>query len=299
MNHDLFIAIAAGLGGMFGWGLADLFAKKTIDEIGDIVTLVIAHVFGTLSLALVTVYVYVSGGSLMIPHDAAAWLGLVFFGVLQAAVYLLVYTGFGKGQVAVLNPVFASYSGLVAIISIFFLRETISTPLLVGLIILFIGIVLLTIDPTALSERKLGFTKIPGFKEISIATVLATAWTILWFLFIHGHDWLSYALFMYVFMTVALLIYAWVRKISLVVPKSKSSAWKYLVLIGVCETGAYLAISGGYGLTTHTSVVALLSGAFSLPTILLARVFLKERTTSLQAIASVVIIIGVMVLSVL
>ena len=299
MTHDLFIAISAGLGGMFGWGLADLFAKKTIDEIGDIVTLVIAHVFGSLSLILVTAYVLLRGGALAFPHDATTWLGLIFFGALQAIVYLLVYTGFGKGQVAVLNPVFASYSGLTAIISIIFLREAVNAPLLIGLAILFIGILLLTIDPAALKERKIGFTQIPGFREISIATILATAWTVLWFLFIHGHDWLTYAMLMYVFMTATLLIYARVKKIRLAVPKAQASAWKYLVLIGVFETGAYLAISGGYGLTTHTSVVALLSGAFSLPTIILARIFLKERTTTLQAVASVVIIAGIMALSVL
>jgi len=32
---------------MLGWGLADFFAKKTIDQIGDIVVLAWAHVFGT------------------------------------------------------------------------------------------------------------------------------------------------------------------------------------------------------------------------------------------------------------
>jgi drug/metabolite transporter (DMT)-like permease len=299
MNHDLYIAIITGLCGMFGWGLADLFAKKTIDEIGDIVTLVIAHIFGTASLVLVCAYIFISGGTLSIPHDAGTWLGLIFFGALQAAVYLLVYTGFGKGQVAVLNPVFASYSGLTAIISVLFLGEIVSGSLLIGLAILFIGILLLTIDPAALREKKLAFSNVPGFKEIAFGTILATAWTLLWFLFIHGHDWLVYAMLMYIFMTITLLLYARVRKIRLVVPKAQSGAWKYLVLIGVFETGAYLAISGGYGLTTHTSVVALLSGAFSLPTIILARVFLKERTTTLQAFASIVIIIGIMVLSVI
>jgi len=33
MQTELLIAIIAGLGGMFGWGLADFFAKKTIDSI--------------------------------------------------------------------------------------------------------------------------------------------------------------------------------------------------------------------------------------------------------------------------
>ena len=36
MQSDLVIAVLAGFGGMLGWGFADFFAKKTIDEIGDV-----------------------------------------------------------------------------------------------------------------------------------------------------------------------------------------------------------------------------------------------------------------------
>ena len=36
---DQALAIFAGLGGMFGWGLADFFAKRVIDSIGELKTL--------------------------------------------------------------------------------------------------------------------------------------------------------------------------------------------------------------------------------------------------------------------
>jgi len=41
----------------------------------------------------------------------------------------------------------------------------------------------------------------------------------------------------------------------------------------------------------------LLSGAFSLPVVVLARVFLKERITILQTMGSVVVIVGIMIVS--
>jgi hypothetical protein len=50
MSTSLAIAVLGGLGGMFGWGLADFSAKKTIDEIGDITTLVWAHVCGAVAI---------------------------------------------------------------------------------------------------------------------------------------------------------------------------------------------------------------------------------------------------------
>src|SRR5687767_5399383 len=127
MQHELLIALLAGLAGMLGWGFADFFAKKTIDEIGDIVSLAWAHVFGTFALVLAALFqVTILHKQINIPNDLQTFSLLLFFGVLQAAIYLLVYKGFGKGQVAVLNPVFASFSGLTALMSILIFGEIVS-----------------------------------------------------------------------------------------------------------------------------------------------------------------------------
>jgi drug/metabolite transporter (DMT)-like permease len=98
-------------------------------------------------------------------------------------------------------------------------------------------------------------------------------------------------------MTVAIVLFAAYKKISLSI--KKNSMWKFLILIGVFETLAYFSISIGYSMTTKTSVVALLSGAFSLPTIILARLFLKEKVTALQTLGSIIIIVGIMLLPLL
>lgn len=296
MSHELTIAVLTGLGGMLGWGLADFFAKKTIDEIGDIVTLVIAHVFGSAVVIAVAIAAVANGHVFLLPQSSGTWASLAFFGVLQGIVYLLVYIGFGKGQVSVLNPIFASFSGLVALISTLFLGEVLSGQLVMSLVVIFAGILLLNIDIPALRDRRLNFSHVPGFRQIGLATILATIWTLGWKSFITGQDWLMYSMFMYLFMTIALLAFAWLRKIKLTV--GKANLWKYLVLIGATEMGAYLSISWGYGATSMTSVVALLSGAFSLPTIVLARAFLKERATRVQLFASILIVAGIVLVSV-
>lgn len=298
MNHELLIAILAGLGGMLGWGLADLFAKKTIDEIGDIVSLAWAHIFGTIGFFVIAVYSFFHNGShLALPENTSSWLLLVFFGALQAIVYLLVYRGFGKGQVSVLNPIFASFSGLTALFSVIIFGELLTGNLVLALITLFLGILLLNVDLEALRSRKFNFIRTNGFKEIAIATVLAAIWTLDWDKFVGARSALIYAFLMYLFMTVAIIVYAKFKKINLKI--TKPLMWKFLVLIGLCETIAYLAITIGYSSTSHTSVVALLSGAFSLPTIILARTFLKEKVSALQTIGAVIIIIGIILLALL
>jgi len=296
MRPEFLVAVLAGLGGMFGWGLADFFAKKTIDEIGDVVSLVLAHLFGATAFALLVIGSLAVGSSqFQLPRGLFTWAGLAFFGALQAAVYLLVYRGFGKGQLALLNPVFASFSGLTALLSIVFFGEVVVGRLALGLVVVFAGVLLINVDVGALRERRLGFVSVPGFPEIAIATLLAAVWTILWDQFVSGKDWLSCAAFMYLFMTIVLVAAAVLQRLRLRV--TRPSVWLWLALIGLCETGAYAAISWGYASSPHTSVVALLSGAFSLPTIVLARLFLRERTTWLQTLASIGIVAGIVLIS--
>jgi len=298
MINSLFVAVFAGMGGMLGWGLADFFAKKTIDQIGDTLTLAWAHVFGTLTLVLFALARDIGRNqSISFFQSSQVILLLIFFGVLQAVVYFFVYKGFGKGQIAILNPIFASFSGLVALISIFVFGENINGSLTIGLILVFGGILLMNIDFKTLGSRRINFIAVPGFREVAFATVLATVWTLGWNAFIKSQDWILYTLFMYFFMTIAIVIIARIQKINLFAIKPR--VWKFLILIGVCEVGAYLAISLGYSATSHTSIIALLSGAFSLPTIILARIFLKERTTRTQTIGSIAIIGGIILLSLL
>src|SRR5258708_1046052 len=205
MQNELFIATLAGLGGMLGWGLADFFAKITIDEIGDITSLAWAHIFGTIILFLAVLSkIFFLHNQISIPHDIYTWGFLSFFGILQAPVYYFVYRGFSLGQVFLLNPVFASFSGITSILSIIFLGEIVSGSLLLSLVMIFGGVLILNLDFQALKNRKISFLQIPGFKEVAIGTLLASFWTLLWGKFINHKDWLTYAFYMYSFMTLAI-----------------------------------------------------------------------------------------------
>lgn len=280
---------------MLGWGFADLFAKKTIDEIGDIVSLAWAHLFGTLAFLLMVLY-QLTQGKINFPSDIGSLIGLIFFGVLQATVYLLVYKGFGKGQVALLNPVFASFTGLVAIFSIVVFGEAVKGFILVALAIIFIGILLISMDTEIFkSTRRIKISKVAGLKEVGLATILAAIWTLSWDKFVGGKDWLIYAFYMYAFMTLTIFLVAKYQKVNL--SFKKASIWKFLVLIGIFEAVAYLSLSLGYSTTSFTSVVALVSGAFSLPTIIFAKIFLKEKVAKIQTIGGFVIIAGIVLLS--
>jgi drug/metabolite transporter (DMT)-like permease len=293
MNNTILIATIAGLCGMLGWGFGDFFAKKTIDVIGDMATLAWAHMVGVALLVWLSIAHYTSqSGShaVLLPHHAKDVLAILFFGALQAMVYFFVYRAFAVGKLSLLNPVFSTYSGLVVLLSVFIFGESLhlSQWLLIGLT--FAGVLLMSLERDSASLRKLSFAKMHGMTDIVIATVLAAVWTLLWARFVAHRDWLIYATLMYTAMLATILVICLVQKVDLTI--KDRAIYKYVAFIGIGEVVAYAGISRGYSLTTHTSIVAVLSAAFSVPTLLLARVFLKERINAQQLAGVTMVIIA-------
>lgn len=293
MQNILLIAILAGLGGMIGWGSADFFAKNAIDRIGPIKSLVWAHVFGTAILLTVFLGQFVSGHSGNFANNGSSWLGLAFFGALQMIVYWLAYMGFEKGQLSILNPIFASYSGLVALFAIVFFGEKAPLLTVLGLLVIFAGNMFLNMEFGP--ERTKRFKLTPGVIEVGAAALLAAVWTLGWDKFVNGRDAVTSALCMYAFMTAAAIVLSQLMRVR--VRGVTPGVWKFLLLMGLGEAVAYLSISWGFSKTPLTGVVALISGAFSVPTIILSYLFLKERLNKPQLLAISTIIAGVVLLS--
>jgi drug/metabolite transporter (DMT)-like permease len=292
MNNELSIAIVAGLGGMLGWGFADFFAKKTIDKIGDVTTLFWAQLIGVVPIAIIFF------AKPEVPHlNHLDPLFLVLFGIVSAISYLPVYTAFGKGQVSILSPIFASYAALVAIWSALFFHEAIPDTRQLAIVIVFAGILAISADPRDIAKvlRK-GSHSVRGLPEILAATVMYSFWLVLLDNFIHGRSWVFFLLIIRIFAALTLLIYSLIRHMSLSVKNRK--LWKYLVLIGIFDVAAYAFVAYGFSRTSLTSVVALLSSCFSLPTMILAWIFLKEKITPLQTLAAFTIIVGVVLIAI-
>lgn len=291
METSLLIAVLAGLAGMLGWGLADFFAKKTIDVAGDMATLLWAHVFGTAAMVSVFLATYKLDFASQLPADGLSWLLLMGFGFLQGLIYALVYQGFGKGQLAVLNPVFSSYSGIAAALSIIVFGESIGVGRAAILGLIFMGIILVSIDTSELKNRRVKVLATPGLNEVILASGMAAFWTVFWAKFVGGQNWLAYAAVMYISMSLGVYLISLVQKVNLKIKDGR--LWKFFILIGLSEVVAYVGISWGFSTAGHTSIIALLSGAFSVPTLVLAHAFLKERITAPQWGGVVTVLVGV------
>ncbi len=276
---------------MIGWGTADFFAKKTIDKLGDVQTLFWQQLIGVAPLLLLF---FVHPYNPHLQHFDPLW--LLLLGAVSGLSYLPLYAGFGKGQVSLLSPIFASYSVVVTIISILFLGETFHMRQAAAIVVTVIGILLISTDVRELrtSARRHAF-KLAGLPEVAVAVLVYSIWLVFLDKFLDGKDWVFFMLFIRFFSVGALLVYAQVRRINLHI--TDRTVWKYLIAIGLFDVAAYSFVSYGFSHSHYPSIIAVLSATFSLPTILLARIFLKERVSRAQALAAAIIICGIVLIS--
>lgn len=213
---------------------------------------------------------------------------LMLFGAGQALVYYLLYRGFGRGQVSLLSPVFASFTGLVALFSVVVLGESLSSAEAVLLVAVFAGVLLLSVVP---GGGRLRLRNAPGVPEVVVATVLAAAWTLGWNSVVGGRNPLICAFVMYTAMTLVFALST--RGAGLSLRGTARSAGIALLFIGLGEAAAYLAITWAYSRSSATSLTAVLSGAFSLPTIVLARIWLNERLTKIASVGAALTLVSI------
>jgi drug/metabolite transporter (DMT)-like permease len=296
MQSELLLAVLAGLGGMFGWGFADFFAKKTIDKIGDVTTLFWGQLLGMLPLFILFFF------NPTIPTlSNLSWLYVLVLGVWSGLSYIPTYIAFGKGKVSLLSPIFATYAVVVAILSAVFFDEIIPYSRQAAFLVVFIGVLLINGNPRDIwllvTGKKSREDGIKGLPEILLAVCLYSLWLIAFDQFIGGMSWVLILLVIRIFSSLALYFYA--RSTNRKIAFADKSIWKYVILIGVFDVAAFAFVAYGFSATPYVSIVAMLSGAFSVPTMILGRVFLKEQATILQTIGSLVVIAGIMLVALL
>src|SRR4051794_14072126 len=207
-------AILGGAGAMLGWGTSDFFAKKTIDEIGDLATLFWGQLIGVAALGI-----GVLAADATVSYSGGAWLALVGLGIVSGGSYLVLYRGFGKGQVSVLSPIFASYAGVTALLAAFTLHEPLPLLAKVALGVIFVGILMMTTDVRDIRGSVGSARAIAGVPEVVCAMLIFSGWLVLWDRFLRHRDWLPGTAVMRSVAVLALLAFAAVSSQSLKVSR--------------------------------------------------------------------------------
>lgn len=274
-----------GIAAMLGWGVADFLARLTVDRIGTYRSVVVTQLGGIFLL------LFLAGA----PASFESWFIPLFLvlGVMWALSILAFYKGMEVGKLSIVSPLASSWAMVAVVLSIVFFGESLSLPQIGAIAIVFAGIVLCSVNPKELAHARPG-SLVKGAKY-GIATM------VLWGIVLTAVKITFPALgeitpiiLIKIVAVAALLGYAPLKRVKWDI--KWGSVWKLLLGVAVLDAAAFAAYS--YGIAGgQVSLVAPVSSAFPALTLLLARVFLKERLEGSQLLGVFGIIAGLVLLA--
>ncbi|MBU0576110.1 DMT family transporter [Patescibacteria group bacterium] len=271
MSNSFLVAILAGLGAMLGWGISDFFAKKSVDKVGSVVFIFWLQLISLISLAF---YIPFSNQWQNYPYEQ--WPKILILVAINLLATYLFYKALEKGKVSIISPINASYPVFAIPISVFFFHEQISSGILILLVTIIVGIILTSLDIKGILED--GFDKNDFNKGVPLVLMnvaLLAIWIPFWDDFISDKSWVM-SLFIFRVMLVSMFgVFILAKKIKVGI--SERSTMKWVVISALLFSIAGISFDWGFGTTTHTSLITALSATFPAPTLLLGRIFLKEK----------------------
>jgi drug/metabolite transporter (DMT)-like permease len=137
-----------------------------------------------------------------------------------------------------------------------------------------------------------------GLPQVLASAVLDAFWFVLFDHFLGPRQWLLFLILIRITAAATVGVCARITHTPLGLSRRDLDIAVNAGSVGVCDAIAFAAVSYGLSLTNHTSIVMVLSSAFSVPTLILARVFLRERMETQQKIAAGMIVCGIALVSI-
>ena len=288
------ISIVWGLSAAVGFGVSDYVAARSSAKIGYFRTALLMQGIGGVFILVVAFQ------SLPVlldsPRTAIITAGL---GLLNAVGVLALYKGFEIGKLSIVSPISSSFPALSTVLAITFLNETVLPLRALGILATIGGIVLVTIQGGG--EKKPESASGDGTssrKGVAYGLLAFAAYGSLFFAF------KPVVVDLGPFAPVVVLRFATASMLGVVFlvsrPKSKASARLkdvigLVVVVAILDTLAGVAYNFGI-LNGEVSVVSTISGLYSVFTIMLAALFLRERLNARQGVGVLVILVGVALL---
>ncbi len=291
MKYDRNMGVLSGLVAMFGWGGADFLAALSSRKIGNVLTLWWMQVVGFLVALL---YLTFNFATLRFEELPKFVFLLILVALFQLVAYLAFYRGLEIAQVSLVSPLGASWLVVTALLSVIFYGEILRANQVLAIFLIVVGIFLLSVDLRTLFRGK-GLALLTGVPEGLVAML---GWGISLFLIVPASRSLGWFLPVLTFKLTIILLLGGYLCLSgkLIKMKYQSSTLKLLFFIGVLDMVAHMSYSYGVG-GSYASIVAAVSGAFALVTVVLAKIFLKEKTDLFQGLGITGVILGLVLIS--
>ena len=287
----------------FCWGVADLFYKIGNKSEGENNHLKTGIIVGIVMGIHATIYLLINGVDFKV-IDLLKYLPV---SLCYISSMVIGYRGLKYLELSICSPIQNTSGVITAVLLLIFFKETLSLPAYVAFILIFIGIVMLSI--IQLDENKSDreeYKKKNTFRKILTLTILFP----LAYCFIDGLGTFLDAIYLdygsiisedaalvayeYTFLIYGIITYFYIKrkgdKLDLLGEKSK-------VMAAIFETaGQFFYV---FAMSGSSIIAAPIVGSYCILSMLLSRVFLKEKLTKKEYIAIFLVIIGIVILGIL
>jgi drug/metabolite transporter (DMT)-like permease len=293
------LEIILGLSAAIGWGVADFSARFASRRIGAFRTLMVIQFFGFTALSA---FLWLTGGfSRSFPPGWTPWFFAAIAGLINTVAGLCLYRSFEVGAISIAGPVSSSYPALTVALAIAS-GERIHALRGAGLALTFIGMILAALtfapDEKHAVDPQTHHAHAHLSKGAAFAIVAATGYGVMFW-------WLGF----HVVPLVGGVVSVWVIRLTTLstlllvglpsgkaLPLPRGSVWWLLLLTGLTDTSAFVANNTGLG-SGHVAVVSVLASLYGAVTVLLARIFLRERMDHSQWFGIFLIFVGIVLVS--
>ncbi|MBS1266074.1 MAG: hypothetical protein MAG795_00039 [Candidatus Woesearchaeota archaeon] len=275
-------AVMFGLIAMLFWGFSDFFSAIVAKHIDCYKNLFWSQLIG---IAIMLLYPIFLGFAIPSPKSV---LFIIIAALANVVALIFFYTGLSKGMVSIISPISSGWPIVTVMLSLIFFKETLQMYQIIGILLVIFGTIIISI-------KKLKKNKITKGAEYGLVAMIC--WGISLFVISQLSQELGwYFPVFYSKITALILISVYViitgRKLLF---KEKQSITP-LMLSGILMSIAF--VSYGYGVTKgYTSIVAPVSAAYTGITVILARIFLKEKLKKTQFVGIAMILVALIILS--
>lgn len=281
------MGILLGLISALNWGVSDLCARFATARIGNFRSYLYMQLVGLLGLSL---------WLLIQPPVSWDWFYIALaagLAVTNSIAGLSLYRAIETGLLSVVSPIAASY-GAISLALGLLSGQSISLSELSGLVLTIIGVVLAStplglakqVTNDSVSKNRTGGGI--GFALLASVFFGVTFWGLG---YVTPH--LGGVMAVWASRLVAPLV---VLALSLFFGQSlrrpTRSAWPWVIALGVLDSAAYIFYNLGLQ-SAQSGIVAVISSLFSAVTVVLARLFLREKLAANQWLGLVLIFMGV------
>lgn len=292
------LSVLFGLVAALGWGAADFIARFSGRAIGHMNALLGMLATGVIILTLIILTLQPAFDWTMADLQSHGWL-LLFNGVAVTAATLMVYKAVVRGPVSLAAPIIGSYPAWVVLFYSFTTDATLNIMQWCSVILVMAGVAMVAVsDPEGeITDTQTETPAKSDHKPTVITAFLASAG--LSVSIISGQaaansfgelqtTWITRIISL-----ISLLGLFAILKETIRLPKKW---WPALSGQGVGDSSAYLATFAG-AMTMFPQITAVIGSTFGAVTVLLARIFLKERLKPAQWAGVAAIFIAVATLS--